>query len=405
MADKTQEIKIVIKGDSGGAIGAIKRVLSAFNSMVGALSSVKAAVSKVMGALGVFGLAVQGIQAIVDGYKKLHEWINRASIAASKMRIAEIFREATDAMDTLIDRQKTYNALLQEELASLQRRNELDSIERTDREKQQDNQREIDRNNEIAAAPDDETEKEIRRRWMVEDERIARSREFDRLSREIQNENEKSAIYGSKANASKAAAEEAESAADKLRRNKIRMNPDKRADADKQIDALMAKANELKKSEELYREEERQAEKKAELYSKQRLAIISAPSVAEAKNEAERAKERRDRDDKDFKEKQRKARESSDAAQEFVDNELREQERQRQERQNNISTYYGDLVRQIDNGRPRDRLTAIGLGSGGVVDRSTQEQAANVKTLVQLLKEQVSISRETKHGSYAVYAP
>ena len=67
--------------------------------------------------------------------------------------------------------------------------------------------------------------------------------------------------------------------------------------------------------------------------------------------------------------------------------------------------YYGRLAEQIDSSRPQNRLTAMGLGSGASVDRTAQEQASNVKTLVQLLKEQVELTRKADGGSAATYAP
>lgn len=63
------------------------------------------------------------------------------------------------------------------------------------------------------------------------------------------------------------------------------------------------------------------------------------------------------------------------------------------------------MATQVDSSRPKDRLTAMGLGSGAAIDRTAQQQAADVKTLVQLLKEQVNLTREKNQANVAVYAP
>ena len=47
----------------------------------------------------------------------------------------------------------------------------------------------------------------------------------------------------------------------------------------------------------------------------------------------------------------------------------------------------------------------MGLGSGAAIDRTAQQQAADVKTLVQLVKEQVNLTREKNQANVAVYAP
>lgn len=398
MADNVHETKIVIGGDASGATGALSKVEKAFTGIFRSIGQLTRFLSRL-------NWAISAIQTIVEGYKKLTEWIHRASRAAAEMRMAEIFKDAANAMDLLISKQKTYNSLLQKELADLQRRNELDNIDRTDKDRREDEQRSIDRANEIAAAPDEKAEREIRRRWKVEDEQIARSRESDRLKRETANENEKAAIYGSKANAAQTAADKADSAAEDLRAEMIRMSPEQKAEAEKQVAALKAKAKALRESAEMLREEEKQAEARAALYEQQRDSIRNAPSVADAENNAERSKEKREQDKKDFEERQKKARESDDAAREFVEEARKEEERQKEERRKSIESYYGDLSGQIDSSRPKDRLTAMGLGSGGTVDRTAQEQAQNVKTLVQLVKEEIAAIRANNNGNVAVYAP
>ena len=70
-----------------------------------------------------------------------------------------------------------------------------------------------------------------------------------------------------------------------------------------------------------------------------------------------------------------------------------------------IADYESRLAGQDNSSRPKDRLTAMGLGSGAVIDRTAQNQAKDVKTLVSLLKEQVNLTREKNQANVAVYAP
>lgn len=82
------------------------------------------------------------------------------------------------------------------------------------------------------------------------------------------------------------------------------------------------------------------------------------------------------------------------------------QERERRENEaERAAAYSGKLADLSDSSRPKDRLTAMGLGSGGTVDRTAQEQAQNVKTLVQLVKEEIAAIRANNNGNVAVYAP
>jgi len=79
MAESEHNVKINIKGDAHWAVGA-------FNRLKSTLLSVKSAVSSVMSALGVFGMAMQGIQAIIDGYKWLKDKIKESATEAARLR-------------------------------------------------------------------------------------------------------------------------------------------------------------------------------------------------------------------------------------------------------------------------------------------------------------------------------
>lgn len=462
MADNTHETKLVISGDASGATSALNRVKDLVGKgLIGTLNGVREAVSKVMGAFGLFGLAVQGVQALIEGYKKLHEWMKRAAKAAAEMRIAAIFKDAADAMDRLISRQETYNKLLKEELADLSRRKELQNIEESGKEQRENEKREIARAKEIAGATSEEEERKIRQRWAVEDETRERGRRYSQLKSAVAEEDEKAAIYGSKAGAAEANAAAAGTAIEDLRTSKIRMSDEQKKEADKQIAALEAKRKAFAAEAEQYRIEEQMAEKRAALYRQQIEDVRNGGGVAQAKNDAENAKLAREKEKKKTKDEADKKLQRDQNLEDKQLDRRREEElarldprsatyekdkkdierayeieaaeakvgratnaedrasaeaelqtikiRQDRERGEEIAAQteaFGvKLATKADSSRPKDRLTAMGLGSGTAIDRTAQQQAADVKTLVQLVKEQVNLTREKNQANVAVYAP
>lgn len=80
---------------------------------------------------------------------------------------------------------------------------------------------------------------------------------------------------------------------------------------------------------------------------------------------------------------------------------IRQERERREEEASRIDDYYGNLAESASRVRG-DRLTEMGLGSG--VNRTAEDQANNVKLLVQLAKEQLQATRDNKPGS-AIYAP
>ena len=406
MADNTHETKLVISGDASGATSALSRVKDLVGKgLIGTLHGLREAVSKVMGAFGLFGLAVQGVQALIEGFKKIHEWMNRAAKAAAEMRIAAIFKDAADAMDRLISRQETYNKLLKEELDDLSRRKELQNIEQSGKEQRENEKREIARAKEIAGATSEEEERKIRQRWVIEDETRERGRRYRQLKSAAAEEDEKAAIYGSKAGAAEENVAYAGAAIEDLRASKIRMSDEQKKEADKQIAALEAKRKASAAEAEQYRIEEQMAEKRAALYRRQIEDVRQGGGVAQANNDAENAKLARQQEAKDFERMQKEARENDEAAREFVRGYEEEQRAEADKRRGQIDAYNATLAGVADSSRPKDRLTAMGLGSGAAIDRTAQQQAADVKTLVQLLKEQVNLTREKNQANVAVYTP
>lgn len=88
MADRDYETKIKITGDSAGAENAISRTSKALRSILAPLTAIRSAISGVMRAMGVFYMAAEGVRLVIEGYKKLCEWINSAAAAARELAIS-----------------------------------------------------------------------------------------------------------------------------------------------------------------------------------------------------------------------------------------------------------------------------------------------------------------------------
>ena len=127
------------------------------------------------------------------------------------------------------------------------------------------------------------------------------------------------------------------------------------------------------------------------------------PNYARSKKEVEETYEIRAAELKRDRATTPEDRQAADAEREAIG--MRQEREKREEEAERAAAYSGMIFEQINSSRPRDRLTAMGLGSGGTVDRTAHEQAQNVKTLVQLLKEQVNLTRQNRGGDVAVYAP
>lgn len=449
MADNTHETKIVISGDDSGATGALNRVKGLLNSgVIGALKGVRTAIARVMNALGVFGMAVSGIMLVVEGYKKLTEWANRAAKAAAQMRIASVFKDAASAMDRLISRQEIYNKLLKEELADLNRRKELQGIAQSGKEQRENEKREIARAKEIAGAASDDEEREIRRRWAVEDETRERGKRYRELKANASEEDEKAAIYGSKAGGAEANVKSADAAIADLRANFIRMNEEQRKEARKQIEALEKKRKANAEAAAEFRKEEEQAEKRAELYRQQIKDVQAGGGVAKAKAESEKqvearkkreadAKEQKTRDqnledkrlkrqkeedlaalnpaDPDYEKKKREieytyemraAEDKVKRADNKTDREAAEEEAKAISIRYNSEKRNAAIEQGIEvagraasfDGVSQNRLTAMGLGSGVSASGGV---ASDVKKLVDLLKQEVEESKKLNEKDYS----
>ena len=113
----------------------------------------------------------------------------------------------------------------------------------------------------------------------------------------------------------------------------------------------------------------------------------------------------RDADERDARARERAARaqgEQISAAQQRTDlaNEIENR------RVTDAKDYFGNLAQQIDSSRPQNRLTAMGLGSGGPSDSTGREQISLQREIAKSLREAIAAIRAQNHGDgTAVYAP
>ena len=71
-----------------------------------------------------------------------------------------------------------------------------------------------------------------------------------------------------------------------------------------------------------------------------------------------------------------------------------------------VQDYFGNLARQVESSRPQNRLTAMGLGSGGPSDSTGREQISIQREIAKSLREAIAAIRAQNHGDgTAVYAP
>lgn len=167
MAENAAEVKIKINGDAKGAVGAIAAVRTA-------LRSLQAAVKGVVAAFGWIGLAIEGVQKLVELTKSLGEWINRAARESAEMRLAESFDAANQSLDGTIERQKRLNDSFREANEHISRQNQLRELEARQLKEIEDIQRAAARAVEIAGVTDPRQRMLIQQRWRAEDEERTR---------------------------------------------------------------------------------------------------------------------------------------------------------------------------------------------------------------------------------------
>lgn len=383
MAEETHETKIVITGDPKPAVGALSAVKTA-------LHSVRAAVRGVVSAFGWIGLAIQGVQKLIELAKSLGEWINRTARESAQMRFAESVNAANAALDGTLERQKRLNELFRQENDAIARKNQLRDLEARNLKEIEDIRRAASRAAEIAGVSDPRTRMQIQQRWRVEDEKREREEQREGTYRAAADERERGDAIERQLTKNQKELDMVLSAKSKFgtaRRGKnivyeegsdqYKERADKIAKFDEQIEKLRKAIETGRKDLEFSREKESLLSQQADrLWEVRKLNTTGWQNYDEtAKFDAEESKKRAQEQEKIDKESARKDREE--------ESELKK----RQDDQRKI------LDSQIDIATDRrgDRLTAMGLGSGAV---SGSRQ--NWRTVIDLLKKQIEATKDNK---------
>lgn len=472
------EIEIELSCDDSDVTSTFNRLTSFLNvRVIGALKSVRKAIGDVMSALGTFGLAMQGVQFVVDAFKKLNEWMHRAETAAKALR-EELAKQKYDAQvahaaaayEKLTKRLAEVNRLEKErnEILDARKKRERDLEDANlERSKQQEiaqldpaaadyaeRRKGIERKYDLAAG-------DVRSSRAKEDARAkvkqlysqaaAKDAEANELEGKLKKQErilaaatERSWAAAMKARnggetekaAAKEAAEEENRQYDETKkirekidvilkeaqslRNQAAEVGSARAatimnEANKQRIANETKAEAAQKQRE---EDEKRAEKQRELEDK-KLQGEKLASIAALDPNADDYNDRKAQIERQYAEKaaklkvERAGEDDRAAAEEDLRNlqgehaiAEREAEAGRQAEARKLADEYGGrLAGEIDSWRPKNRLTAMRLDSGAAADRTAQDQARNVQKLVDLLTQQVDLTRNGNHYNTATFAP
>ena len=85
MADKSNEVDIKIKADGNTAIVTISKVKDSVRSIASTALNVSRSIGQALSVFSRLNWIVSSLQLVVEGVKKLREWMNRAATAAREL--------------------------------------------------------------------------------------------------------------------------------------------------------------------------------------------------------------------------------------------------------------------------------------------------------------------------------
>ncbi len=410
MANET-DYKTVIKieGDSAGAQSAIGRAANSLKGLLAPLTAVRTAIGAVMRAMGVFYLAMEGVRLVVNAFKSLREWLNRAAVAAKELQERLANESAANAAAHAAEAYKKLNKELAEANRLERERNAILDARKTKERDLEDADAERSKQIEIskldpASATYAEDKAAVERKYARQASETALSRakqdsregarqlyaEADRKDREAA---EVEKVYQRQLNAS-----------DQFREIRWRTamearNGDEDAQrkaeaADKQWQQSYDEAMRTKEAMEALRKEADSLRLRAgEMAGGSRAAAIrneatqlgidnqereaAARKEQEAKREAERAAEAA----------RREAERQAEADRRTKEREIVEQIRATD-----------DVASGIVSVAPsQSRLNAMGLGAGSGVQRVQQEMVNSLKDLVRLGRDQLAALKDIQN--------
>ena len=455
MANKT-DYKTVIKieGETKSAEAGISRVKGAFSRLQTSLLKVREAVSKAMQAFGVFFLAWEGLKAAYNGLHRLVELWKEYKTAAERATLASNISKAVHETNRLADAQKNLNNQLKEQLALVQRAASLRDLGKSGAKTFADEQRNVNREVELAGVTDPRQRQALEDRYAREDEARSRAEMGNGLAGRISTLRAEANAYAtSAANADNVRRETTDQIDRELaiqrQQAALGASDEEKEATRKRIEALEETRRQALKEQKAFEEEAAYRSQQIKILEQQQKAFeqlgTSAAQVQEAawaKIEAADAKaskklseklatnEAADRWERDFakatpaekinmlQEKESSARNRLNTLQSALDVEMGKSVAERDEARmadlrSGIEIAQGDMFaarrqredlereaigqRQSVSIGAGSRLNAMGLGAGSGVQRVQQEMVNSLKDLVRLGRDQLAALKDIQN--------
>lgn len=401
MADSEHNVKIRITGIAGSAVSAFAKVTSSLNS-------IRIAASKVMTAFGVFGMAINGINTLIDGYRRLKEWMGRAAEQAKAVRHEIESAYYASAIANAAAAYEKLNASIARNLQLERERNEIVDGRKATERSLEDAALSLEKQEEIAAldpdAPDyAEKKRAVERKYESKASDVAEARasedsraKADRLYEQAAARDRDADALELKYKAAAAAEDRAVErnwAAGMAARSGNEADVKRAEETEKQWKEAHDFAKKIKEEMEKAREEAQAIRTRAGENAGGNLAAkltnqAVQTEIRQRQKEDEAAKKKEA--EKKKEEDDKKAR---DEASRKKADELAEENRRKLEKASALSGMADRLAAADSVGA--NRLTAMGLGSGV---QGNGGMASDVRKIVDLMKQQVE---ETKKKNNA----
>ena len=411
MADYKTTIKI--EGDEKGATGAISRVAGALGTIGATALRVSRTIGRALAVFSRLSWIVQSVQLVIDGFKKLHDWLNRAEIAARKLAdrlerdaIATSAEHAAAAYKKLNKELEEANRLERERNSILERRQATER-DLEDASAERDKELEIAKLD-PASATYAEDRAAIERKYarVAADTSAARATEDARSKAAV--------LYEEAAGKDRAAADmqslyrQQTATEERARERSFRLAMEARGGDPEKVAAAEKADEEWKKlfdAAKATKEAMEALSKEADSLRRQAGELAGGGTAAGMRAEAARTRidneERRSAAEREARDKAAAEREAERTA----EAERRAAERREKEERQTRITELTERGRRIDDltagvlsvGPSQNRLTAMGLGAGSGVDRVQEQQAKLLGDLVRIGQQQIQELKDIKN--------
>lgn len=410
MANET-DYKTVIKieGDSAGAQSAIGRAANSLKGLLAPLTAVRTAIGAVMRAMGVFYLAMEGVRLVVNAFKSLREWLNRAAVAAKELQDRLANESAANAAAHAAEAYKKLNKELAEANRLERERNAILDARKTKERDLEDADAERSKQIEIskldpASATYAEDKAAIERKYARQasetalaranqDTREGARRLYDEADRRDREANETQKVYERQLGASDRYRDLTWRYGMEARRG-VEGAQEKHDAAEQQWRQSYAEAMKTKEAMEALRKEADSLRLRAgEMTGGSRAAAIrNEATQLGIDNQAREAAARKEQEAK------REAERAAEAAR-------REAERQAEADRRTKEREIVEQIRATDDvasgivsvAPSQSRLNAMGLGAGSGVQRVQQEMVNSLKDLVRLGRDQLAALKDIQN--------